>query len=275
MRIYRIGKLNPDLKLGFQKVENDQRSTFYKENCDLVGPDLKKAMSECITTSTVKRQSLKFSAKGSMRPVEEVKEDMLKKGKKEEWDNLELNGNYMTCPITGARLIWEPTYSLEKTTEETETEEKKRKFEGTTNIKNPKAVKAPKLPAAPTDNAELPVVPLAPGQISRLEKLLPKIEELGHKLATNHLSCSDPKLKDYVTTSVMNKSADLIPQMTQLTESIKDLTLKKVARKGEITTFFAQVSQGQKDAKSFNEKLESFLDEASQGTAGDEAFGES
>ena len=170
--------------------------------------------------------------------------------------------------INFVRQVWMPKYKLAFNNEEVDTEERKRKVEGSAALKPPKKVKAEKpskvIPdgdGAALDMQDM-VVPVIPeGQLKRINKMIPSMEEMLHILASNLLEADAPESSEYVPTGPLTKAKDLETTTTTLLDKVKGFAETGKAHKSALKETFDECKEKTKQIISVNELLSTYLEQ--------------
>ena len=228
------------------------RVKFMKESQSLFGPDLDKKVHETSINSRLRKQASVFAAEGDYVDIDGedgVKETM--KNKPEDLKALLENSRTFFCPVFQKHKIWVPKYSMKLTDENVDTEERKRKIDAEFTIKKAKKIKAPKAEPAITGDAENadnkvddagpPMAPIAAGQVTRLQKSIPKLEDIQLNFVSVLGECSAPDNEGLVGQKAMQKAHDDLKALQGMIQQCKHLEQHQSSPKGAMKPFFNEM----------------------------------
>ena len=182
VRLPRMLKDDEDLGLGYSELNTEERKEFYKRAQNLCGAKLAKGLRETIVNTSIVRSTSQACAQGNFVDMDEAEKKFA--GKPDQWANLLKNAPKNTCRFTGVEQIWVPTYSMSKTIEKTDQEERSRRLQSTQAIKkakiNPKAppLKVETEQNMPANPQEVkPTKPLNEKMVERINKTVTKLEK--------------------------------------------------------------------------------------------------
>ncbi len=184
-----LGHAGPFLVDGYKELKAEERAVFYKDAAKLAGPELKKNLTETITSSTKKKQTSNFINAGDFEDYDVVEERMRKKDPIA-WENMKENAPQTTHPHTKKKMIWVMTMKLSNDHEESRSEGKKREIQSDKGIGASKKVKTDKQ-KTPEVDAETEVVvrlvEVTEAQLKRLTRNVPKAEDVKLKVEPDYL----------------------------------------------------------------------------------------
>jgi hypothetical protein len=239
-------KYTEEQKRLIRELSPSSRGQMMKQTQSLFGADLDKKVFETTMQSRLRKQATVFAAQGDYHDIEGpdgVKETM--KHKPGDLENLLKNGRRFVCPVFQKEQIWVPKYHMKMTDESVDTEERKRKVEAEFTVKKAKKEKIPRAikqeAEGETDGLPPPPAPLAEGQIKRLQKAIPKLEDLHLNFVTVLGTCTAPDNRGLVGDRAMEKAEKELKALQTFVQKCKTMEQEKVAPRGSMPAFFKEL----------------------------------
>lgn len=274
-RFVRLDKARGCKLAGFNEVRGGERAQFMRDNQDLFGADLEKAMLEAVTNIRLTKQTNTSRAQFNFIPIEG--DDGVKvqyADKPEQLANILDNAPRIRCAVEGIELVGLPKYSLDLTDEQTESEERKRKFEAEFTIKKAKKLKEePKEKAKQEPEGDQPfppaakMVPLTDAQKARAGKMIPVMEDFAFKLNSAMVSAGAHDCQQFIAPILFAKAKETESDLTAIRDQICKLDTAGECAKGHATDVFKQAAKASSDVKAIMKKLEEVLEEAKTAAA--------
>ena len=195
---------------------------------------VKKEIVEAIQWAKIQQKTSNFQADGEFFTEKEL-DDLVEQGKLEKDDKQALmnRSRSIKCSITGKDLYWKPTYKLTLARFEQETEAKKREIQGTDKIKMAPAQKKPRLTDTTSSGAaeDTTEVPIPSGQLAKLSKAAPKLEENIHKFAITLAEAKGNDFKDSIAPAILQQATEAEEKANSALQNMKKYILDKQATK--------------------------------------------
>ena len=259
---------------GWEGLAQEERTQFMARSHGLLGAELKKAMTESVQESRMTRTTTVFSQSGKFIDIEGQEGAKEKyKDEPEKLAKLLANSKEITCPIFGSQKIWIPEYSASKTVEDREEEVRKR-HASTEQVMRPK--KAPKKRAIASGiqgasasgeaanaaesgakSADVPK-PIPQGQLKRLEKCIPALEDLRLRFSQKLSEVEAPDNEGVIGEKVVEKARGLETTLAQVLAETTDIFAKKTSNC--IKDLFGKVATITIEVKKMTKKLTAHLE---------------
>ncbi|CAK0870434.1 unnamed protein product, partial [Prorocentrum cordatum] len=111
---------------GWNDVKEAARASFMGRAAGLMKDDLRKAMSEAVTRTSIQRRTLSFKASGDYINIEKLEDEVKEPTERESIRN---NAPRLVCPISNNTNIWIPVYSATQQEDRIEQEERSQRAE--------------------------------------------------------------------------------------------------------------------------------------------------
>ena len=228
----------------------DERADFMKKGKEC-GRNLHKQMVESTQWVETRKETTKFDKGGKLEDEDELEEKY--KDKPDILDNIKANAASMIDPVRLVRMFYAPKYSVLISKENSLTEGSKRKLESETTVrkavvpsKKPKTGKEPLAvrlfgdgePLAEQEEAqtwgEMPQVDIPPGQILRITRSLPKLEEVQLNFSTTMVEAEAPEVSEFMAPKLLERARALRSVLDKTIVNYKSKRESKKAAKGEM-----------------------------------------
>ena len=202
---------------------------------ELAFANLQKALTESVTTATIRKMTETALEDGNFLPIKEVEAEWSQK-RPEMWAQLELHAPRLECKYTGAELIMVPSYSYKRARETCDSTTNVRKLESDQCVKKVKVTKENQVkgtqnedqgtPSSKCTKADIPK-PITDVQQKRMNKIMTLLEQNKLKYADLRLHIDTNNAHDSVGEKLMNRIKDLHSKLDDLIERIKKALLKE------------------------------------------------
>jgi len=256
---------------GLKEINPEERVDFMRQARDLCNENLAKQMMESIVWAKFRKETALFQQRGEFQDEADVLEQY--KDRPEILANIKANAHTMVDPVRLVKMVWLPKFSLTLSTEEGESNEKKRKLESETAVKRKPKAKKPKTPKAIEDDKEpaqekegfgkfddLAKVKIPDAQKQRLQKSIPGLEDLELSFSTKITAATD---NAFVPAVMLEKAKSAATALENLVGRSKETFLGDKAAKGEMKYLFEETKKGVVAVKGLDQQLKTLLDLAS------------
>ena len=276
-RLTRMTKNNETAKVGFQNLNTEERTAFYKTCKDLCGPTLTKRLMESITTSSNFKNTMLHNCAGEFQDYDVLEEKY--KEKPIEWENIKANSVEAIHPTRLVKQLWMPTLTLSMTREQVHLTEAKRKLDSEKVIKpdkKPKTIADAQHSwdqAAGVDVAHQGKGPkkcikgeavkksIGEGQKKRLNTLIEKLETDQLSLQQSKLDLDAPGADKLVPTRYKDKLNNALDTTSKHINLAKEYLQAGEADAGAVKDWFGEVKPILDSNESIRGKIEMLLDE--------------
>ena len=265
----------------YKEFNNDERVDFMNKARDLCGNQLHKQLVESIQWVKTQRNTVQFSEHGDFED-----EDVLKDRYETQpavFDNIKANARSMKDPIRGVTMYLVPKFTVNISSEDTILKESKRRLESESTAKRSvqpqKKIKTEKPleigdGAGPADQAkswaQMPQAVLPEGQLARIAKSLPKLEELQLGFTTTMVEAESPEVEDFMAPKLLEKARELRTFLDDVIVIYQGKLTSKSAAKGEMKAHFENARDRTDQIKTIELQIKGMLDlagDAAKGTA--------
>jgi hypothetical protein len=271
VRVSKLTSGSPLLAHPLKHLTPEDRTQWMKDNAQLCGADLQRVVYETVARTNVKRQTVDFTAHGEF--VDYDVAETKYQSEPATWEAIQNNATRFTDPVRNKLMIWLPKFSLNMSQREEDEETHKRKVESQTKMKAMKKAKVEKITnenktpndGEPATEEEVVTKPISVGHIQRLEKIIPKLEQLQFDFTTAFTSSQSPDMQECVPAKLIKKSTESNTAFTEALTLAREYYTTKAAPKGGVATLFKSIKERSNDLKVDQERLEGCLSLAQLG----------
>ena len=207
---------------------------------------------ESVSKSRLKRSTTAVASSGDFMNIADLKVKL--KDKPARLAALLKTAPRVMCEFTGDELICDPKYDYKHVDEDIGTDEFKRRIDGEANLKADKAASAKKKaktdkPTADGEVFDKPAKDLTDAQIKRIEKTIPILEDMAHKVTESLAVATSEDLKKWVPAGVLDRAREFKKVLEDLSSEFQDNRSEKKAVPAKLSSTFASGKATVKDTK--------------------------